>query len=238
VPRTVATRRYGLPPWATCLGALALIVCALAVYIPIARARWRRGPGGLGSCRNHASFLGHALDQYLLQHRQLPYDPAVPGEELVCRLDVQGALGNCQLGAPGQRVGGWQMVNASPQTWDEILRSLKEAPIPVMWCGKAHEPGGNWKGTVRIVFAIGVHGDHHDSVAELIDQNVSADDGGRKSLYYFYHGIVYGMQEQELIDRLAAVNAILRQSGEPETPLNVEGGRDYEAIASPYQANP
>jgi hypothetical protein len=91
---------------------------------------------------------------------------------------------------------------------------------------------------VRIVFAIGVHGDRYGSVAELIDQNTRIDDGGGRSLYYFYHAIVYGMAEQKLADRLAAVNAILRQSGEPETPLTIEGGKDCDAIARPYQTDP
>jgi hypothetical protein len=53
VSRGARTSRYGLPSWGSSLG-------ALAAYIPIARARWRKGPGGFGSCRNHPIVYGRA----------------------------------------------------------------------------------------------------------------------------------------------------------------------------------
>jgi len=190
------------------------------------------------SCRNHASFVGWALDSYLLANRQMPHVPGLPGEELVCRLDVNGASANCHMGAPGQSVGGWQMVNASPQAWDAILVGMRGKRIPVMWCGRPHRPGRRWKGTVRIVFAIGLHGDAYGSVAELIERNEGALKDGEPWLSYFRSAIEYGMPEEELKERLAEINAILRKKGEGETPLNVEGRKDYWKLAQPYQSGP
>ncbi len=38
--------------------------------------------------------------------------------------------------------------------------------------------------------------------------------------------------------RLAEVNASLRRNEEPETPLNIEGGKDYWRLAEPHQRAP
>ncbi|MBL7224195.1 MAG: hypothetical protein ISS72_10100 [Candidatus Brocadiae bacterium] len=212
-------------------------LCVGAVFV------WRRwlDPGRhkapFASCRNHASFVGLALDRYLLAHGEFPHEPGVPGEELVCRLDVQGASGNCNLGAPEHMIGGWQMVSASPAAWDEILATLKGPVIPVLWCGRPHPPGGPWKTTVRIVFAIGLSGQGYDTVDDLVARNAYADDRGKLRMSCFFDAIDYGMPEEELVERLEAVNAILRSRGEPETPLNIEGGKDYDAIGRPYQTD-
>jgi hypothetical protein len=197
---------------------------------------WRRQrEGDFVSCRNHATFVAWALDRYIQEHRQLPHVPGLPGEELVCRLDFQGAAANCHAGAPGQGVGGWQMVNASPQAWDAVLEAMRSETIPVIWCGRPHRPGGEWDGEVRVVLAIGQWMPAPDSISALIEQNTTVDDEGRRSFEYFRHSVVYGMPEEELQEALATINTILRRNGEPATPLDVEGRRDYWEIARPFQ---
>jgi len=134
-------------------------------------------------------------------------------------------------------VGGWQMVNASPGSWDQILKGMRVRRIPVIWCGHAHRPGGDWDGEVRVVLAIGEDFPAPDSVSALIEQNTSASDEEEGSFKYFRYSIAYGMSEAELQSALDAINKILRQNGEPETPLNIEGGKDYDAIGRPYQTD-
>jgi hypothetical protein len=221
--------------WAVLLGLPAAI--AAVYFLGIAPAR---RASLFISCRNHATFVGKGLDSYVLKHGQLPHGPGLPGEELVCRIDYGGVGGlNCHGGAPGQGVGGWQMVNASPKSWNEILRAMKGKRIPVIWCGKPHRPRHRWKGTVRVVIAFtDFPPPSPGSLAELLEAHMGTDGYGKKELVYFRNSIVYGMPEEELKARLAEINAILRKNGEPETPINIEGRPDYGKIAKPYQSMP
>jgi len=214
----------------------------LVVALPVALLCFLMGrareEGKLISCRNHATFVGKALDAHVLKHGQLPCVPGIPGEDLFCRIDFHGDSQNCHAGAQGQRHGGWQMVNASPKSWGRILRMMKGSRIPVIWCGRVHRSAGGRGDRVRVVIAFGVYDPAPASVAELIATKAETDPSGTRSLYYFITSIVYHMPEEELKARLAEINAILRKNGEPETPLDVEGREDYWKLAEPYQTIP
>ena len=200
------------------------------------RVRFRRPYFLLGSCRNHATFLGMALDEYVSNHRSLPHVPGLPGEELVCRLDFhlpdQSVGLNCRMGAPTQVFGGWQMVNASATSWDDILMRLKGKRIPVIWCGKPHSvPGRNSDSLRRVLITIKQRARPYSSIGDFVRRET--DEQGY--MLYFWAGNTYRGEERELVANLAVINDVLRSNGEPETPLNVEGREDYARIARPFQ---
>ena len=200
------------------------------IYLPAQRA------SRFASCRNHATFVGLALDNHLLRHGRFPHVPGLAGEDLFCRLNFGQVGQNCHAGAPGQFHGGWQMVNASPKSWDQIVRAMKGEAIPIIWCGRPHTPGGHYKGKVRIVIAIADYARGCDSLAHLIDECTDVYPDGERRLGS-WRMIFYGMSDGELAAKLSVVNSILRRNGEAETPLDVTGRKDYWKIAKPYQGS-
>jgi len=218
--------------------AFAVLVVATPVALLCFLLQQARREADFTSCRNHATFVGIALDAHAIKRGRLPHEPGLSGEDIFCQIDFKGNGQNCHAGAPGQGHGGWQMVNASPESWDEILRTMKGKVIPVIWCGRPHKPGEPWAGTVRVVIAFGVSLPAPPSLGELIERDAGVDSDGVRHLDYFRSSIVYGMPEEELKARVAEINAILRKNGEPETPINIAGRRDYMELARPFQTIP
>jgi len=186
------------------------------------------------SCRNHATFVGKALCAHILEHGRLPHVQGLSGEDLFCRIDFHGVGQNCHAGAPGQCHGGWQMVNASPKSWADILAAMRGKRVPVLWCGRPHRLGGLFGEKVRIVLAIDQSQQVYRSIADLVSK-----EGGKGQFDYFMCPPSHvRMPEVELAESLAIVNSVLRANGEPETPINVEGRKDYAKLAEPYQSGP
>ncbi len=202
----------------------------LMVYLPEKPDRL------FASCRNHATFVGKALNRYVALHGGMAHVPGLPGDELVCRLDFQGALVNCHGGAPRQSYGGWQMVNASRKSWDQILATMKGQFVPVIWCGRVHRPPVRGSRPMRIVIGFDLEHTSVSSLEEFIAQETFEDADGKSQVHCFMVRIVYGMAEAELEQKLALINRILMENGEPETPLDVERGKDYGRLAKPYQS--
>lgn len=198
------------------------------------------GRAEFASCRNHSSFVVGALNEYISKHGWLPSEAGVKGEELFCRLDFRGIGQNCHRGAPGQDHGGWQMVNASRKSWARILQELRAKTIPVVWCGRSHSPGRSVNygdGEVRIVIVI-------DQTSGSAENNRAAGEAfatlaGQKPVVartVFDQGrIIYGMPDSELGTLLNEINAILREAGEQEIPIDVRGHSDYGSMAKPHQ---
>jgi len=218
-----------LPSWSWVVGVL--VVVALPVLLLCFLMHQARQEGNLISCRNHATFVGRALCGYVVGHRSLPHLLGLPGEELFCRIDFEGSGQNCHAGAPGQRHGGWQMVNASPKSWADILAAMKGKRVPVLWCGRPHRLGGLSGEKVRVVLAIDQSAQTYRSITDLVSK-----EGGEGQLDYFMCPPSHvRMPEVELAENLAIVNSVLRANGEAETPINVEGRRGYWEIARPFQ---
>ena len=87
-----------------------------------------RKHGTIYSCFHHATFIKLTLGEQVYKKGWLPYEPGLPGEELFCRLDFHGFGENCHAGASRQGHGGWQIVNASRESWGKILKEMKGKP--------------------------------------------------------------------------------------------------------------
>ena len=95
------------------------------------------------SCQNHRAHLSFDLNiEFRAQQKSdPPHQPNVPGYEMLAMYAGrrQGAL-NCNHGALGSRIGGWQAVNLPPEQWRQLHRkwSVRGDPggLPFYWCGK------------------------------------------------------------------------------------------------------
>jgi hypothetical protein len=95
------------------------------------------------SCQNHRAHLSFDLNIELRAQPKAdpPYEPGVPEYEMLAiyAAQRQGAL-NCNHGAPGSRIGGWQAVNLPPEQWRELHRKWSvrgdAGGLPFYWCGK------------------------------------------------------------------------------------------------------
>ncbi len=97
-----------------------------------------------GSCQNHRAHLNFDLNTSevaLGGVRRPPFQSEVAGYEMLATFAgrTSGAL-NCNHGAPGMRVGGWQAVNLPADKWTELHRlwisRRYEGALPFYWCGK------------------------------------------------------------------------------------------------------
>lgn len=110
----------------------------------------------LVSDQNHMSILNFQISQWQRgsPQRTLPYQETVPGYVMLARFSAkhEGHV-NCNHSAPGARIGGWQAVNLSPETWRKVEarwpHSRFDHSIPFYWCG---EPNGLEKRAVTTVF--------------------------------------------------------------------------------------
>lgn len=97
------------------------------------------------SCQNHRALLTLDLIMDLQGNEKAtpPHEPNVPGCVMLARYAAQksGAL-NCNHGAPGSRIGGWQAVNLTPEQWLELNRMWigrgHQGLLPFYWCGKSN----------------------------------------------------------------------------------------------------
>ena len=227
----------GVRRWLVGLVVLIAAVVILMVFSPVA-ADFYFGiaRGKFVSCRNHATFVAIALDDYVSIHGRIPYDPNMPGDELFCILEHYGCKGaylKCHMGAPWQRAGGWQMVNASPEAWLAIIDRLKGTVIPVIWCGRSHYLGPG-KGRMRIVVAITDY--IYDEMMTVTKKAAQGEpyDFPEEWHCFWPTGIIYGLSEEELQQAVARVNAILEQCGEHTVPLDIERNKNYERITEQF----
>jgi hypothetical protein len=187
------------------------------------------------SCRNHSTFVNEFLGRHVFRHGTLPYDKSKTGEEVFCQIDFDGMGENCHHGAPNQRHGGWQMINASEAVWDKILQGMPDEQIPVLWCGRTHKSS---QGDKRIVICIdntklwGESEKPYTSFQAFREAEVTMEYS--PSAFDIY----YGMPETELVAKLKRVNAILQAEGLPASPIDVEGRPSYWNLAAPFQNVP
>jgi hypothetical protein len=100
------------------------------------------------SCQNHRAHLTFDLNLDLQGDERMdpPHEPSVSGYEMIARYAAgrSGAL-NCNHGAPGFRIGGWQAVNLAPEQWLELTRMWTDRGhqglLPFYWCGKPNPLG-------------------------------------------------------------------------------------------------
>ena len=186
----------------------------------------------LFSCGKNTKHLSSGMDRLVNKHGWLPHEPGLPGEELFLRLDISIDGQNCHVGAPNQRTGGWQMINASPETWGKIIKAMEGDKIPILWCGRPHAsdlPGE----TGRWVLWIDDPSKGLEGIRWVTQPNRLDSDELRKSGITFRVGYVH---DDDFERPLRLVNAVLEKIGEPEVLMNVEGREDYWSLAEPYQA--
>ncbi len=181
------------------------------------------------SCRNHATFVQSNLGRFVFRHGTLPYGSDKAGEEMFCRIDFDGIGQHCHHGAPNQRHGGWQMINAPEAAWDKILQAMPGEKIPVLWCGRTHQSA---KGNKRIVLYLD-NAKSFPSFKEFRDAEVAPN-----SHHLWSFDIEYGMSETELATKLGKLNAVLAAAGLPASPIDVEGRASYLNLAAPFQNVP
>ena len=95
------------------------------------------------SCQNHRAHLSFDLNLDLRGEEKAapPHEADVPGYEMLARYAAHksGAL-NCNHGAPGSLIGGWQAVNLTREQWTELNRIWTgrghQVLLPFYWCGK------------------------------------------------------------------------------------------------------
>ena len=100
------------------------------------------------SCQNHRKHLDLDLTLRLHEDERIdpPHQPSVSGYEMIARY-AGGRFGalNCNHGAPGFRIGGWQAVNLTPEQWLALNRLWTDRGhqgfLPFSWCGKPNPLG-------------------------------------------------------------------------------------------------
>lgn len=195
---------------------LFLIASALGVAWGVAYFPLRQAAANtqLVSCVNHASFLKIELLRYWEMYDSFPSNQRTPPEELICSLDFRNgdrpstlAFVNCNAAAPGQRIGGWQTVNASRKSWNEILETIDKPEIPIVWCGKAH------------------------------DISLFSGERERMRCVIMYDLDIVTRSDEALQSRLDVINSVLKKNGEDPISIDVEGRADYWSIARPFQTS-
>ena len=224
---------------------LFVVVILLVSVLTVAGWRLLAGQknqsGTIYSCRSHAFFIIKTLDEQVYTKGWLPFEPGLPGEELFCRLDFHGHGENCHAGAPQQRHGGWQMVNASLESWGNIFEEMKGQPIPILWCGRGQHAKGDGLPPDNERVVVAINGNEGYTRTEIYNAFRSAREGQQlkdewNGQILFTESIFY-MQEKRLAELLTRMNAILMKNGEPATPMNVQGRSNYLKIAEPYQTD-
>jgi hypothetical protein len=155
----------------------------------------------------------------------LPYERGGVAEETLWGADVPmpGAY-NCNEAAPGQLVGGWQYLHASPETWRLLLKTFDRRKIPVAWCGRVHSFSLG-KPLTRV--SVMLHVDAK-SISILETYLHSLREGqpmaAHSNSLYLYTDV---MPDEELSTALAEVNAILVEQKETKARADTEGRADY-----------
>ncbi len=94
------------------------------------------------SCQNHRAQLNFDLRMDFHEKAAPPHEADVPGYVMLARYAAQKPGGlNCNHGAPGSLIGGWQAVNLTPEQWLGLSRMWigrghQEQLLPFYWCGK------------------------------------------------------------------------------------------------------
>jgi hypothetical protein len=168
------------------------------------------------SCQNHRAHLVFSLRTgHRPQHGgELPYERGVPGHVMLAKYAATqvGSL-NCQHGAPGARVGGWQAVNLPPDKWGALRRVWNQrygkTEIPFFWCGRR-----TGQGRRVLVSARWMH--LSDGEGWEFEYTVAA--------------------EPELRARVQQLGECLAAIGADPLSLDVPGSVDWEALAGPTGA--
>jgi hypothetical protein len=164
------------------------------------------------SCQNHRAHLTFDLNLDLQGNEKAapPHEADVPGHVMLARYAAHksGAL-NCNHGAPGSRIGGWQAVNLTPEQWLELNRMWvgrgHQGLLPFYWCGKPNP-------LQKRVFC------------GLLPQ---AD--GR---WFIDHEVLH---EAELRDTIGRLNACLSELGVPPVPVNVPDGVHWGSFEAKHE---
>jgi hypothetical protein len=158
------------------------------------------------SCQNHRAHLSLDLriDLHGGEKTNPPYEANVPGHVMLARYAAQrfGAL-NCNHGAPGSRIGGWQAVNLTSEQWLELDRMWigrgHQGLVPFYWCGKPNP-------LQKRVFC------------GLLWQA----DG-----WFIHHEV---LPEAELRDAIGRLNACLSELGVPPVAVDVPDGVQWDSL--------
>jgi hypothetical protein len=161
----------------------------------------------LVSCQNHRAHLTFdlRLDLHGDEKTNPPYEADVPGHVMLAGYAAQrsGAL-NCNHGAAGCRIGGWQAVNLTPEQWLELNRMWigrsHQGLLPFYWCGKSNP-------LQKRVFC------------GLLRQA----DGG----WFIDHEV---LSEAELRDAIGRLNACLSELGVPPVAIDVPDGVQWDTF--------
>lgn len=155
----------------------------------------------LVSCLSHRKFLEFDLHLEFAgaggkEKAQPPYEPNVPGYEMFAKYAGQKPRGgyNCNHGAPGSLIGGWQAVNLSPEHWRAVHRLWSArgySGLPFFWCGKPNP------GQTRVFTTLWL------------------DDEG---VWFLDHHV---LEEAELRERIGWLNECLGELGLPPVAMDV-----------------
>ena len=163
----------------------------------------------LVSCQNHRAHLNFDLRMELQGQAkgQPPYESNVPGYEMLAKYAGRKSGGlNCNHGALGSRIGGWQAVNLPPEMWRDLHRmwSARGHPgqLPFYWCGKPN------RRQVRVFCTLW------------------PDDGGG----WFVDSEV--LTETELRARIGVLNECLALLGVTPVAIDIPGGVTWAAFDS------
>jgi hypothetical protein len=119
-----------------------------------------------------------------------------------------GAL-NCNHGAPGSLIGGWQAVNLTPEQWSELNRMWTsrghQVLMPIYWCGRPNP-------TQKRVFC-----------------GLLQDAEGR---WFVDHAV---LTEVEVRDAIGKLNACLSELGLPPIAVDVPAKVQWESFGHERQ---
>lgn len=164
----------------------------------------------LTSCQNHRAHLNFdlRLDLNMEQGKEAaapPHEEDVPGYEMLARYAARksGAL-NCNHGAHGSLIGGWQAVNLAPEQWMELNRLWTsrgyQALLPFYWCGKPNP------------------------LQQRVFCGLFRNTDGR---WFIDHTV---LSEAEVRDMIGKLNACLSHQGLPPIAVDVPDGVQWDSF--------
>jgi hypothetical protein len=139
-----------------------------------------------------------------------PHQAEIHGYEMLARYAAQktGAL-NCNHGAPGSLIGGWQAVNLAPEQWLELNQIWTsrghQIPLPLYWCGKPNP------------------------LQKRVFCGLMRDAGG---LWFVDHSVLPEPEVRSLIEKL---NACLTELGAPPVKVDVPDGVQWDLFAREHR---
>jgi hypothetical protein len=112
------------------------------------------------------------------------------------------AVNNCHHGAPHDGIGGWQVVNLTPEKWTELWQIWRNrhpsTSPPFMWCGKPTGLGS------RILFRAYLEGENRFGI-----------------------GYLGSLPEDDVQQTVAWLNECLAEMGESPVAADVPSGIDW-----------